>query len=162
MKKLLLATTFIFLLTAAPSAQTQKRKSAGPSQADLDALKATLVELETKAWEAWKDKNSKYFPGFLSAESVNVHATGIDNRAKQIKEISNPNCKIKSYSLNDFRLVMMKENIALLTFKADEDYTCNGKKGASPVMASSLFIKRGDRWLNFHHQETPMDIGNKR
>jgi hypothetical protein len=50
---------------------------------------------------------------------------------------------------------MFDANAALLTYHAAQDTTCGGKVVPSPVWASSLYIKRGDKWFNAAYQQTP-------
>jgi hypothetical protein len=50
---------------------------------------------------------------------------------------------------------MLNQDVAILTFSATQDATCGGAAEPSPVWASTVFVKRGGKWLAAFHQETP-------
>ena len=128
-----------------------------PSKDKNNSVEAQLIALEKQAWEAWKNKNGSFFQSNLSDDTVGVGAGGVDNKAQIVKDISGGGCEVKSYSLDNFKLVMLEKNTAILTYKAMQDATCNGKTIPAAVWASSMFVKRGGKWLAAFHQETPAD-----
>ncbi len=120
-----------------------------------NSVEAELTALEKQGWEAWKNRNGGFFQSFLSEDSIGVGATGVDNKSQIVKSISGPGCEVKSYSLDNFKLVMLEKNTAILTYKAMQDATCDGKTQPATVWASSVFVKHGGKWLAAFHQETP-------
>src|SRR5258708_38032991 len=48
---------------------------------------------------------------------------------------------------------MLSPDVAVLTFKAEQDDTRDGKKGPSPVWASSVYVRDGDKWKSFLYVE---------
>jgi hypothetical protein len=133
-------------------AQAATKKSGGKND---DSIKETLIALEKQAWEAWKNKDGKFYQSFLSEDTVAVGRTGVDKKAAIIRDISGSNCEIRGYSLDNYDLVMVDKNTAILTFNATQDYTCEGEAGPTPIWASSVYVKRKGKWLNVFHQETP-------
>lgn len=117
-------------------------------------LKETLVNLEKQSWEAWKNRDAKFFQSFLSDDHVELGFGGPANKAAVVNVVGSPACVVKSYSVDRFELTVFDPNTALLTYHAAQDTTCGGKAVPSPVWASSLYIKRGDRWLNAVYQQT--------
>jgi murein L,D-transpeptidase YafK len=115
---------------------------------NVDSIKETLIDLEKQAWEAWKNKDGKFYQNFLSEDTVAVGRTGVDKKAAIIRDISESKCEIRGYSLDNYDLVMVDKNTAILTFKATQDYTCEGEPGPSPIWASSVYVKRRGKWLN--------------
>jgi hypothetical protein len=63
---------------------------------------------------------------------------------------------VKSYSLDDFKFVMLSKDVALLNYTAMQDGLCNGKKIPSQVRATVNYVRRGGRWLEAMYMETPM------
>ncbi len=52
---------------------------------------------------------------------------------------------------------MIEENkTAILTYKAMQDGTCDGKTLHASVWATSIYVKRGGKWVSNFHQETPV------
>ena len=141
----------------------QPQPSASPSPAAKPKPRISKAQLlkqlsakETQLWEAWKNKNAKPFQANLSADSVMIGGGGISNKADSIKEITSAACDVKSYSLSDWKLTMIDADAVLLTYKGMQDGTCGGVTLPAAAWASSVWIKRGGRWVNFSHQETPV------
>jgi len=125
------------------------------TQADKTALKETLMGLEKQSWEAWKKRDGKFFEGFLAEDHVEVGMSGTATKAQIVGFVGSPICLVKSYKVDKFELTVFDANTALLTYYAEQDTTCNGAPVPSPVWTSSLYVKRGGRWLNALYQQTP-------
>jgi hypothetical protein len=119
-----------------------------------DPLKETLISLEKQSWEAWKKRDGKFFETFLSDDHVEVGFGGRTNKATVVAGVASPVCVVKSYAVDKFELTRLDANTALLTYHAEQDTTCGGNAVPSPVWASSLYVKRGKRWLNALYQQT--------
>jgi hypothetical protein len=125
------------------------------AQQSAAALKETLVKLEQQSWVAWKNHDGKYFDGFLSDDHVELGFNGPTDKAAVVKFVASGVCTVKSYTVDHFEVTQLAPDAALLTYHAAQDTTCNGNPVPSPVWASSLFVKRGERWLNALYQHTP-------
>ncbi|HEY4283281.1 MAG TPA: nuclear transport factor 2 family protein [Chthoniobacterales bacterium] len=120
---------------------------------DEAALKDRLVKLEKQSWEAWKNRDGKFFQEFLSDDHVEVGFGGVANKKEIVDFVGSPVYTVKSYELDQFELKMLDKNTALLTYRESQDTTCH-KPVPSPCWVSSLYMKRGDRWLNVLYQQT--------
>ena len=116
--------------------------------------KDSLMALEKSGWEAWKNRDGKAMEDLLSDKYVGFGANGRTDKAASIKSNSTPNCKINSYSWSDEKVRMIGADVAVLTFKADQDYTCDGKKGDTPTQSASVYVREGDKWRNVFYAET--------
>ena len=134
------------------ASKTARSQSAGMAKGSLEQ---TLIAEEKALWEAWKNKDTKTFEKWLTDDSVYVHNTGVDGKAEEVKGIADTTCEVKSYALDNFKMTMIDRDAALLTFHATQDFTCGGKAGPTAVQASSIYVKRNGKWLNWFHQETP-------
>ena len=151
-KHLPLAVIILLVFVSLCSAQNGNKSKAG---ADTASLEAMLIRQEKELWEAWKNKNAAPFEKALPADAVMVDASGVGTKGQVVKEISNNPCEIRGYSLSNFKVTMINKDAAILTFKATQDFTCDGKAGPTPIYGSSIYVKRGGQWLNIFHQETP-------
>ena len=113
-----------------------------------------MIKLEKQSWEAWKKRDGKFFSEFLADDHVEVGFGGVTNKATVVAGVASPICVVKSYEIDKFELTVFDANTALLTYHAAQDTACNGNAVPSPVWVSSLYIKRGDRWLNAMYQQT--------
>jgi hypothetical protein len=152
MKRTLIITVLIIATATLSLGQTKSTKSASMNSSEKEAL----IALEKQAWEAWKTRDGKFFESFLSEESIGVGDSGVAKKAMIVKDIAGPDCEVRSYSFDNYEVVMLDANTAILTYKADQDATCKGKAVPARVWASSVYIKRGGKWLNAFHQETPV------
>jgi hypothetical protein len=118
-------------------------------------LKTALVDLERQSWEAWKNHDAKFFEGFLSDDHVDVGSGGTTSKKDVVAGVAGPVCAVKSYAVDHFELAVLGKGTALLTYHAAQDTTCGGAAVPSPVWVSSLYMKRGGRWLNVVYQQTP-------
>ncbi len=142
--------TIIALVIFAGAAQSLGQME----QANKNALKENLIKLEKQSWEAWRTHDGKFFQEFLSDDHVEVGFSGLTNKATVVAGVASPICVVKSYAVEKFELTMFDANTALLTYHAEQDTTCGGTRVPSPVWVSSLYVKRGDRWLNGLYQQT--------
>jgi hypothetical protein len=149
---LTVAIAMIASFAFAPLLSAQAAPEAAPDKA---ALTETLVGLEKQSWEAWKNRDGKFFQEFLSDDHVELGAGGAAGKAEVVESVASPACTVKSYAVDHFKLAVLDTRTALLTYHAAQDTTCGGKAVPSPAWVSSLYIKRGDRWLNVLYQQTP-------
>jgi hypothetical protein len=147
MKRLSVIALVIFAF--APLALGQKK------QADERTLKESLIKLEKQSWEAWKKRDGKFYSDFLSDDHLEVGGGGIGNKAEIVAFVGSPVCVVNSYSVDNFTLTVFDAKMALLTYHAEQDTTCGGKPVPSPAWVSSLYVRRGKRWLNAFYQQTP-------
>ena len=120
---------------------------------ESDEVKEHLIKLEKQSWEAWKNRDSNFFQDFLSDDHVEVGFGGLTNKAEVVAFVGSPVCTVKSYKLDRFEMKMLDKNTALLIYWEEQDTVCN-KRVPSPCWVSSLYMKRGDKWLNVFYQQT--------
>jgi len=125
-----------------------------PAQADDGALKENLIKLEKQSWEAWKNRNAEFYKEFLSDDHVEVGFFGTADKKDVLDTVGTPACVVRSYSLDPIKVTLLDANTALLTYHAAQDTSCHDKAVPSPAWVSSLYLKRGDRWLNVFYQQT--------
>ncbi len=126
----------------------------------------SLMALETKAFDAWKAKDGKFFEGFLADSFVGFDDKGKrSTRTDTVKMITEDKCEVKSYAISEPRITSASPDVAVLTVKATVDGTCEGKKLPSPVTAATVYVRSGDAWRAAYHNEvaiveTPSAGGN--
>ena len=145
-----------FAGTAATASDGAKPASAKTTTDEkTEALKTTLVDLEMRSWQAWKDRDGRYFDGFLSDDHIELGASGRASKSQVVNFVGSPICVVKSYSVTDMKMTQLNDSTALLTYHVAQDTTCNGQAVPSPAWTSSLFAKRNGKWLNVLYQQTP-------
>ena len=148
MKKYLPLAVIALLLSPTLCAAQNGKK---PKASLLDTLSAR----ETALWEAWKNKQAAPMREAFSEDMVLVGDMGPESKAQVIQALTGPDCTVQDFSLSDFKLTLFDRDAALLTYKSTHHSTCGGRALPANVNASSLWLKRGGKWLVALHQETP-------
>jgi Domain of unknown function (DUF4440) len=131
-----------------------------PSPATLSSSDdATIRELETKSWVAWKGHDATFFQQFLSEDHVEIHSYGIVGKAAVVEGVRSPACVVQTYTLGPFSLTAVTQDSVLVTYRAEQNTSCGEQKVPSPVWATSLYAKRAGRWVNVMYQHTPTARG---
>jgi ketosteroid isomerase-like protein len=154
MKNLLLSIVLVFAFGVAYAQTAEKSaKSAKSTGSDQQAL----IDKEKSMWEAWKNKDMKPFHADVADDSVNLDSSSGTwiGKEEMIKGMTDHPCEVKSYSLSDEKVTPIDKDAAILTYVANQDATCNGQKVPDKVYASSVWAKRGGKWVGVSHQETP-------
>jgi hypothetical protein len=133
--------------TNAANANAAKPAAAAPT-------KESIMALEKSLWEGWKNRDAKPFEEVLSDKYVGFGSTGRLDKATSIKNMTAQNCKVNSYSWSDEQMRMLGADVAVLTYKAEQDYTCDGKKGDTPTWSAGVYLREGDKWKNVFYAET--------
>ncbi len=118
--------------------------------------KSTVTSIEKSLWEAWKNGKTEPFKEHLTDDTVSVHSHGVSTgKAQVIKEMTDQPCQVRNFSFSDWQVHELSTDAVLVTYKATQDATCQGNKVPAEVVASSVYIKKGGKWLAASHQETP-------
>jgi hypothetical protein len=115
--------------------------------------KDAIMAIETKAWEAWKAHDGKYFEDMLTDNTIGMDEKGRTDKAAIVKLIADPGCVVKSYSLSDDQMTALGPDAALITYKAAQDVECGGHAVPAVIWAASVFIRSGDKWKAAYHNE---------
>jgi hypothetical protein len=153
MSRLLWVVVLVAALAATAFAQMEGSKSAEKGKSNETEQK--LSQMEKDLWEAWKNHDLKPFKKAMAAQSVNVGSGGVAGTDQALKDLGSSDCKVTSYALADTNFTWFDKNTVLMTYKADQDATCNGQKVPGTVWASSLWVNKDKQWKAAFHQETP-------
>jgi hypothetical protein len=123
---------------------------------DNAKLQADLIAKERALWDAWSKKDAKAFEETLAPDSVSVDPGGvITDKAAAIKMITTHTCDVKSYNLSQEKITNLAKDVVILTYRGDQDVTCDGQKAPATVYATSIWKKQRGKWWAAFHQETP-------
>jgi ketosteroid isomerase-like protein len=156
----LIAVAAFALIGCAPPANTNTNTAANTNANAAPRAAAptvdTFMPMENKAFEAWKNKDGKYFEGYIADNFVPGPGEGDMTKAQVVKMITEGKCDVKSFALSDGRVTPVGADAAVFTYKATADGTCEGKAIPSPVTAASVFVRSGDTWKAVYHNEVPI------
>ncbi len=146
MKKIMMILMIAIAASTAAFNQTNMSK-------DSKKVETQIITLEKAGWEAWKNKDTSWFQNNLSEDALHVDSAGVTDKSQTVKSLAD--CEVKSYSLENFKFLMLDKNSAQITFTGMQDAVCGGKTQPSTVRASSVYVRRGGKWLNAFYTETP-------
>lgn len=127
----------------------------GQTKTSVDPkLEAHIITLEKQGWKAWQDGNGAWYRDNTTADFVSTNHDGPTNKADLIKAAPTA-CHLKSYSLTDFKIVMLDENALILSYAAKQDEICGTERVPPSVHAMSTYVRRNGRWLTASYMETP-------
>lgn len=126
--------------------------NANAAAAPATEMAAALEAAENSAYEAWKNKDSKFFETFLAEKYVGLGANGPVGRDAAVKQMADSPCDVKSVKIGDGSVLELDENTALFTSKNESDFTCNGVQGPSATYTATIYVKDGEKWSAAYHQ----------
>ncbi len=159
MKTILMVSIFavIALASCATPTNTVTNTNTNANSAPKAAAAPTtdaLMALETKAWDAWKAKDAKYFEGYIADNMVGFDDKGKHTtKADAVKMIGENKCEVRSYALSDSHMTPIGADAAALTYKVVQDATCDGQKVPATVTAGTVFVRSADAWKAVYHNE---------
>ncbi len=122
--------------------------SATPSTAPV-ADAGTITDLEDSVWKAYKNKQLRSFEGLLYKTYYGVYADGIKTLDMEVADMDKTD--IDSYSLADIKVEFPNPSIAVITYKTSQRGTFDGKDVSGNYYNESVWVKKGNRWLNTFH-----------
>lgn len=156
------ALTYVENAVVDPNAAPAKPSAAAPSapaktegEAKADALTEAVMAVETKAWDAWKNRDAKAIEAVMTPDFAYVGATGRYDHAGSIKTWSEPKCEGNGYTFSEPKVISVTPDVALATYKADVKGKCDGKPNTPAVWVASFNKKDGDSWKNAFYTDVP-------
>ena len=120
-----------------------------------DKLKEQILALDIAAWNAWKNKDVKYFKANTTETFQSGGAYGFMTKAEMITT-SFVDCTVRSFSLEDVKLVSINKKTVVLTYVAKQDAECGGEKLDPKVRAAVTYVKQGGKWLEAFYMDAPI------
>jgi hypothetical protein len=112
-----------------------------------------LIAKEKEAWETFKTKKADAFGNLLGKDFIAVDQDGTVGKSEEVKSVAE--FDLKDYALADIKVVMATKDTAVLTYKVTQHGTYKGRAIPANASASSVWVKRGGKWVAVFHQETP-------
>ena len=128
--------------------ELSEEQSATPSTAPV-ADAGTITDLEDSVWKAYKNKQLRSIEGLLYKTYYGVYADGIKTLDMEVADMDKT--EIDSYSLAVIKVEFPNPSIAVITYKTSQRGTFDGKDVSGNYYNESVWVKKGDRWLNTFH-----------
>ena len=109
----------------------------------------TIVELEKKVTEAFKNKQADTFKKYLAPEFVAVDARGIENADAQLTDMEKYDVHDNSFA--DMKVTFPSPKVAVVSYKVTTHATHAGQDTSGTYNVASVWMKRGGTWLLISH-----------
>jgi ketosteroid isomerase-like protein len=128
--------------------------SAQMTPGDKSAIEKTLTANEQKINDAIVKGDAAAFKSLVAEDAVSVDDQGVSTAADMIKMLKPGNAKITDAKLDGFKVVWVDPNTAVVIYTWSGKGTFMGQPVHSPSYSSTVYTKRGTRWVPVFHQET--------
>ncbi len=159
---MMLVASAFFAACEPPASNTGTNKAANTTNTNAAMpvaaapTKEALMALEKSAYEAWKNKDAKFWDPFLTDNFVGYGMAGRLDKAAAIKEYSGADCDVKSVAFSDEKMTALGSDVAFITYKTTVDGTCGGQKLPVNSWAAGVYVRSGDKWKGAFHAELPI------
>jgi ketosteroid isomerase-like protein len=126
--------------------------AAHDSMAGENSLERQIVAQEQNGLEALKNGDLGRFGSLTAEEAVFVDEQGPATKAQVLKNVAG--FKLTEYSMDDVKFVALSKNTGLISYKSTEKGVSHGEEFATQVYVSSVWTKRGGKWVCLFSQET--------
>ena len=130
--------------------------STGGSSAAANSTEEMLIAREKEVWELIKKKDGAGVAGYLTEDQIYVTNDGVHTKAETVKGIAEAGPS--EIMLSDWKVMMIDKDAAIVTYKATPKAMACGPEPEAQ-RASTVWVKRGGKWLAVFHQDTPAKSG---
>lgn len=122
---------------------------------DEKAVEKEIVGLENRYWKAIKDRDAETALSMTDDPCIVAGATGVErvDRNKFMKMMQNASYKLHDFELKKPDLRLLNSDTALLAYEVHEDMTVDGQRLGIDAAETSVWVKRGGRWVCALHTE---------
>jgi hypothetical protein len=133
--------------TAAPAKKSANKSMSSSSADDLEAKERQILE-------ALKKGDMQAFGNLLADDAIEVTDHGVNSKAQIIETLKG--ATLLEYTMTDAKVTPIDKDASLFTYRTKGKFSAHGQEGAFDALATTVWVKRGGKWLAFFHQETPV------
>jgi len=124
---------------------------------DENALKDELLALEELYWSAIRDRDGVTASALSDDPCVVVGAQGVGqvDRGTLAKMLEDAKYELKDFALEDVHMRRLSDDVVALAYKVKEDLVVEGEEVKLEAFDSSIWQRRGGRWVCVVHTESP-------
>lgn len=147
------AACMLVMGVALAAADDKPAKEAKEARAKGGDISATLEANEKAILETIKNKDATGFMALVDKDGMSADMNGFmkaDGVPAMMKDFD-----MRSYDMKDPHAMMVSKDAYLFTYTMTMDGSYKGQAVPPlPTYVSTLYVKRGAKWLGLYHQET--------
>jgi hypothetical protein len=130
------------------------RLAAQMAPPDRAAVEKTIVANEQKISDAFTKKDIATLKTLIGDDGFGTDMTGTNSITEMYKQLPTMDMKITEQVMSDFKYVWVNPTTVVLTYTWRGKGTMMGQPVPSPTYGSTVYTKRGEKWVAVFHQET--------
>lgn len=125
----------------------------------MSAIDQELKRLETSYWDAVQRKDGDVAMKLSDEQCIVVGAQGVGalDRDKLVEMLKQGGgYELTSYRIDDkdLQIRQLTDDVALVAYRVYEDLVVDGRPESLEAYDTSVWVRRGDKWLCAMHTET--------
>jgi len=129
---------------------------ATPQASPAAVSDADIIAVDRQIWDAIKAKNWDAFAAALADDAVTVTGGGVSDKAQTVEAVKK--LDLTDYALSDVKVLKLDADAAVITYTSTSKARYDGQPMPdTPSRDSTVFVRRGGKWLAAFHQETPAE-----
>ena len=112
---------------------------------------ASIMELEKKAWDTYKNRQADAFKALCAPNYTGVYDVGMKDTAKELSDMNDT--EIRSVSFSDMHVTHPTKGVAIVVYKADGQGAYKGKDFSGTYNCTGVWMDKGGKWLCVLHTE---------
>jgi hypothetical protein len=119
---------------------------------ERSALDKALIANERKVGDALMKKDRAAFTALVAMDGWSIDGNGLMKNSEMAASVDK--LVINNFAISDEKVTWVDANTAIVAYKWTGSGTYNGQPFPSPVYASTVWTKKGDKWVAVFHQES--------
>ena len=122
----------------------------------MNPSRQQIEQLENAFWQSMVDNQPEVATGLLAdtALMVSGHGAMSFDHAGYTRMANDPSHRLVSFELSDMDVLFTGDDLAIATYKVDQQVEYEGKPMQRQAVDSSTWIRRGDAWKCVAHTES--------
>ncbi|PYK13801.1 MAG: hypothetical protein DME65_00690 [Verrucomicrobia bacterium] len=121
--------------------QVQQSREQELPQAD------TLIACEKETWRLIQQKNLNGFASYLAEDFYDIFPDGTERTKSELLDFLR-NAELKDYQLGNFRVTMLNNNAAVVTYHVDAHAVIERKQIFMQNAVTAGWARRAGKWVN--------------
>jgi hypothetical protein len=118
-----------------------------------DEFTTMLITQEKNTWVEGKKQNADFFREAMTEQFVAVESDGKRYSKEEVLRLI-PTAGMTSYEVTDFQMIRAGRDAAVITYRATFIGPVEGKERTTRVLATTVWVRRGEKWKMAFHQKT--------
>lgn len=122
----------------------------------MNNAKHEIERLETAFWQSMVDNQPEVAAGMLAERALMVsgHGAMSFDPAGYTRMANDPSHRLLDYTLSEMDVLFPSDEVAIATYKVDQQVELDGKSMLMQAVDSSTWVKSGRDWKCVAHTES--------